>query len=154
MGLSTAFILIYQKLLLENMQILKAAFPNSCVIIYANFMPGDDFPLTEDSYLTTLYRYAREIKVGMGGPDIKVYKWWPMRHSYPLIRESDGLIPTGVAVQWGNYDLTNPRTKKQVTVPEIYEFGEDYLKLDYLFWGTQEPYYSKVVLPFLQALKD
>jgi hypothetical protein len=138
----------------ENMRVLKAAFPSSCVIMYANFMPGDDFPLTEDSYLKRLYRYAREIKVGMGGPDIKVHKWWPMRHSYPLIRESDGLIPTGVAVQWGNYAVTNPKTKKQVTVPEIYEFGEDYLKLDYLFWGTQEPYYSEVVLPFLQALKD
>ena len=77
-----------------------------------------------------------------------------MNHSYGLIRDCAGMVPTGAAVQWGNYDLINTKTGKQVTFREIYKFGRDYLKLDYIFWSTQEPYYSEYLLPFLKGLKN
>jgi hypothetical protein len=65
-----------------------------------------------------------------------------------------GIVPTGVAVQHGNYEVINPKTGKQVTVPEILDFGKNYLRLNYIFWCTEEPYYSKQVLPLLIALKN
>lgn len=142
----------YFEAIKENMRILKEAFPKSKRILYANFMPGDEFPLSEKSFLVQLYKYAQEIKAGMGGPDIKVHKWWPMRHSYPLIRENASSLTTGAAVQWGNYDLINPQTREQVTIDEIYLFGKDYLQLDYIFWGIQKPYYSDHVISFLKKL--
>ena len=74
-----------------------------------------------------------------------------MENSYPLIRNAHGIIPTGVAVQDGNYSIINPQTGKQVTVPEILAFAVDYLKLDYILWCTEEPFYSKEVLPLISA---
>ena len=73
-----------------------------------------------------------------------------MNHSYPHIKESAGVVPTGIAVQWGNYGQTNPRTGKPLSVPELSELAADYLKVDYLFWSTQEPFYSERLIPFLK----
>jgi hypothetical protein len=128
-----------------NMLFIRKNFKKSVPIQYANFMP-------EDSHgdLKKIYDYAKKIKLGMGGPDIKVYKKFQMENSYPLLRSMAGIAPTGVAVQEGNYDEINPKTGKQVTVPEILEFATNYLKLDYIFWGTEEPFYSKQVLPLLK----
>jgi hypothetical protein len=137
----------YRDALKENMRVLKQAFPKSVGIQYANFMPNG-------YYMKDLYDYAREIKIGMGGPDIKVYRKAQMDNSYPLIRAIHGIVPTGVAVQHGNYDIINIKTGKQVTVPEILDFAKNYLRLNYIFWCTEEPYYSQEVLPLLKSLKD
>jgi hypothetical protein len=143
---------LYLGALKANMQILKQSFPNSIAIQYANFMPGDNTPQNKP-YLTGLYNYAKQIHVGMGGPDIKVYAKWQMTNSYILIREAHGVIPTGVAVQDGNYSVINPKTKKQVTVPEILDFAQNYLRLSYVFWCTEQPFYYRDVLPLLGQLK-
>ncbi len=141
----------YREAIKQNMKVLKQAFPNSTSIQYANFM----YERGEiKSNLVDLYNYAKEIKVGMGGPDIKVYRKFQMENSYPLIRGLHGIVPTGAAVQEGNYDVTNPKTRKQVTVPEILDFAQNYLRLNYIFWCTEEPYYSKQVLPLLTKLKQ
>lgn len=137
----------YLEAIKQNMYVLRQAFPHSQVIQYANFMPG-----TGHENLEELYRYAREIKAGMGGPDIMVYRKFQMKNSYPLIRELSGATTTGMAVQDGNYSLINPQTDKQVTVPEIYDFAREYLQLDYIFWCTEAPYYTTDVLPFLESL--
>jgi hypothetical protein len=141
----------YRDAIKENMKVLKKAFPNSAAIIYANFMYEHG---ESKANLKDLYIYAKEIKVGMGGPDIKVYRKYQMENSYPLIRALHGIVPTGVAVQHGNYEIINPKTGKQVTVPEILNFAESYLRLGYIFWYIQEPYYSRQVLPLLQRLKN
>jgi hypothetical protein len=31
------------------------------------------------------------------------------------------------------------------------EFATEYLKVNYIVWGTQEPYYSTVVIPYLRG---
>jgi hypothetical protein len=74
-----------------------------------------------------------------------------MQNSYSLIRESAGTVPGGIAVQEGNYESHNPKTGKQVTVPELIEFASGFLKVTYVFWCTQEPFYSKNVIPLLQV---
>lgn len=139
---------VYIEEIKKNMLVLKTHFKKSVPILYANFLPGN---LREN--LKKLYDYALEIGHGMGGPDIKVYRKGQMENSYPLIRQMAGKVPTGVAVQHGNYSLDNPKTGKQVTVPEIVDFAQNYLMLDYVFWCTEEPYYSEIVLPLLDPFE-
>jgi hypothetical protein len=74
-----------------------------------------------------------------------------MHHSYPLIRACHGRVPTGIAVQEGNYETKNLKTGQPMTISELLAFATDYLKVDYIFWSTQEPYYSRKLLPFLNS---
>jgi len=70
-----------------------------------------------------------------------------------LLRDASGVVPTGVAVQDGNYAEPDPRTGKPLTVPELLSFATEYLKVDYVFWCTEEPYYSAQVIPFFKQVK-
>jgi hypothetical protein len=143
----------YRDAILGYMAMAKKAFPRSVVIQYANFMPGEWLPYDDKSYLKSLYEFADRERIGMGGPDIKVYQKGHMNHGYKFLREYTNSITGGVAVQDGNYEEINPKTGKRVTVNEIYDFANEYLGLDYIFWCTQEPYYTSEVLPFLRILK-
>jgi hypothetical protein len=40
-----------------------------------------------------------------------------------------------------------------ISVAELYQYAVQRLRLDYIFWGTEEPYYSKDVLPFLRGAR-
>jgi hypothetical protein len=140
---------IYRDAVLTNMAVLKRAFPKSVVMVYANFMPGEWLPDDDHSYLRSVYQRAKELNVGVAGPDLLPYKPGQMRHSYPLIRECAGVVPTGIAVQWGNYQYENPKTGRQVSIAELAGFATGYLKANYIFWCTQEPYYSDKLLPWL-----
>ena len=137
----------YVNVVEERMRVLKSCFVKSVALQYANFMPG----YSKES-LEEIYRYAREIKIAMGGPDIMVYKSFQMDNSYPLIRNMYGFAPTGMAVQDGDYGMINPKTGKKATIAEIVDFATNYLRLTYLFWCTEEPYYSKQVLPMLNSV--
>ncbi|MCA1566428.1 MAG: hypothetical protein LC803_12465 [Acidobacteria bacterium] len=144
---------VYRDAVLANMKMLKRAFPKSVAMQYANFMPGEWLPEKDKSYLRSVYSAARAERVAVGGPDLLPYKRGQMNHSYGLIRELDGIVPTGIAVQWGNYEHVNPRTGKRTTIPELLEFATGYLKVDYIFWEFQEPFYSGALMPFLEKLK-
>lgn len=143
----------YRDAVLVNMKMLKRAFPKSVAMQYANFMPGEWLPRKDKSYLRSVYRAARAERVGVGAPDLLPYKRGQMNHSYGMIRELDGIVPTGIAVQWGNYEYEHPATGKRTTIPELLEFATDYLKVDYIFWEFQEPFYTGELMPFLEKLK-
>ena len=70
-----------------------------------------------------------------------------------MIKESSGIVPIGVAVQDGNLEDVNPATGKRVSVDDLLKFAREYLNVDYIFWGTEEPYYSKEVVPAIRTLK-
>jgi hypothetical protein len=140
----------YRDAVITNMKALRGAFPKSVVIQYANFMPGEWLPEEDKGYLRAVYKAARELRVGVGGPDLLPHRPGQRNHSYPLIREASGHVATGIAVQDGNYEDVNPQTGKRVTVPELLDYATNYLKLDYVFWCTQEPYYSGEVIPFFK----
>lgn len=144
--------IVYRDAIIKYMTMAKKAFPYSIVIQYANFMPGEWPHRADKSHLQSLYEFATKNNIGMGGPDILVYQKPHMNHSYKFLREYTNSITSGVAVQDGNYEVINPATGKQVTIKEIYDFANDYLGLDYIFWCTQEPYYTNVVLPFLKTI--
>ena len=140
----------YRDAIVTNLKALKCAFPKSIALQYANFMPGEWRPTEDRGYLRAVYQAAREAKVGVGGPDLLPYKPGQMGSSYSLIKEVDGRVSVGVAVQDGNYEHVNPRTGKRVTIAEQIEFAREYLKADYIFWCTEEPYFSSDLVPFLR----
>ena len=131
------------------MKALKRAFPKSVAMQYGNFMPGEWRPAEDKGYLRAVYDAARASGVGVGGPDLLLHRPGQLKSSYPLIREAAGVVPVGVAVQDGNLEDVNPSTGKRVTVSELLKFATEYLRADYIFWGIQEPYYSRDVLLFL-----
>ena len=63
------------------------------------------------------------------------------------------MVPVGIAVQDGNYEDQDPKTGKRITIPELLKFATEFLKVDYIFWCTQEPYYSEQLIPFLRRVK-
>jgi hypothetical protein len=141
----------YRDAIVTNLKALKRAFPKSIALQYANFMPGEWRPTEDRGYLRAVFQAAREAKVGVGGPDLLPYKPGQMGSSYSLIKEADGRVSVGVAVQDGNYEHINPRTGKRITIAEQIEFAREYLKADYIFWCTEEPYFSSDLVPFLRT---
>ena len=127
-------------------------FRESHVIQYANFMPGEELPRNDQGYLRGVYAHADRVGVGVGGPDLLPHRPWQHLHSYPLIAARAPHTVAGSAVQWGNLDDRNRETGERVTVDELYRFARDDLRLDYIFWGTQEPHYTEEILPFLRSL--
>lgn len=144
---------IYRDAIITNMKALKRAFAKSVPMQYANFMPGEWLPGDDKGYLRAVYNAAKELQVGVGGPDLLPYRRGQLNHAYPLIRNVAGIVLTGIAVQQGNYSGVNPKTGKRATISQLLEFATDYLKVDYIFWCTEEPFYSKEVIPFLKRAK-
>ena len=89
----------------------------------------------------------------VAGPDLLPFRPYQRAHSHPLLRESAGIVPTGLAVQDGNYADINPKTGKRATIAELLKYATDDLKLDYIFWFTEEPYFSSEVVPFIKSAK-
>lgn len=130
----------------ELMTAGRRALPRSQFIVYANFMPGGV------QYLDAIYKHADSIGVGVGGPDLRPHRWAQRNNSLPRIAARTRGTIAGLAVQDGNLADTNRTTGKRVTVEELYRYAVDQLRLDYIFWGSEEPYYSSEVLPFLNTL--
>lgn len=137
----------YRDAVILNMQALKRAFPKSVTLVYANFMPGEWRATNDRGYLVAVYRAARELGVGVGGPDLMPHRRGQLKTSYPLIRESSRSVPAGIAVQDGNLEEIDPKTGARVTVQQLIDFAANNLGAHYVFWGTQEPFYSADVLP-------
>ena len=129
----------------------RKAFPRSAVIQYANFMPGEWLPGNDHGYLRGVYAHAESVGVGVGGPDMLPHRKGQQNHSHPLIAARGPKVLAGVAVQDGNLAERSPTTGERVTVAELYRFATERLRLDYIFWGTEEPYYSSEILPFIRG---
>lgn len=134
----------------EIMSMTKAAFPRSHVVIYANFMPGETLPDNDRGYLRGIYAHAQRTGVGVGGPDILPLRRWQQLHSLPLIAARGSGVVGAMAVQDGNLADRDRRTGKRISVAALARYATDTLRLDYIFWGTEEPYYSNEILPFLR----
>jgi len=137
----------------ENMLALKKAFPTSTTMIYANFIPGEWLPKTDKGYLRSIFQYGEEIGVGLGGPDLMVTRKGQLNHILALMHEGNFTVPLGIAVQDGNYigetgDATEQKNNKEHhnIVPMLHDFAKYFLKVDYMFWSNQEPYFKEDVL--------
>lgn len=141
----------YRDAVLTNLAVLKRAFPKSVTMQYANFMPGEWLPTDDKGYLRAVYQEAQRLNVGVGGPDLLPYRPGQMSHCYPLIHGVAGKLPTGIAVQDGNYQHQDPKTGGQITIMELIRFATEYLKVDYVFWCTEEPFFSRDLVPLMQS---
>lgn len=143
----------------ENMLAMKKAFKLSTTMIYANFIPGEWLPWTNKGYLSSIYKYGQEIGVGLGGPDLMVTRKGQLNHALAMMHENQYTVPLGIAVQDGNYiaktgadadykeeNGAQHQTRKNL-VPLLHAFAKDFLKVNYMFWVNQEPYFKEDVLP-------
>lgn len=137
----------------ENMLALGRAFRLSSTMIYANFIPGEWLPFNDKGYLRSLYQYGQEIGVGLGGPDLMVTRKGQLNHALALMHEGHYTVPIGIAVQDGNYigktganAYEEAKSRKNI-VSLLHAFAKDFLKVRYMFWVNQEPYFKEDVLP-------
>jgi hypothetical protein len=142
---------LYAKSVQETMRGLKAAFPHTVCLQYANFMPGEWLPDRDHGYLRGVYAAAHTLHVGVGGPDVLPNKPGQMQNSYSLLHATAADDLVGMAVQEGNYDFAAKSAPGGDPIPLLTTFARDYLHAHYLFWCTEEPYYSKRLIPYLRS---
>ena len=143
----------YVNALKENMLALKKSFPKSTTMIYANFIPGEWLPGNDKGYLRGIYQYGEKIGVGLGGPDLMVKRKGQLNHTLAMMHEGHYTVPLGIALQDGNYigetgDINDEKKKNAHNniVPLLHAFAKDFLKINYMFWVGQEPYFKTDVL--------
>jgi hypothetical protein len=141
----------YRDGVVDNMRALRRSFPRSVAMQYGNFMPGEWLPADDHGYLRSVYAEARQLRLGMGGPDLLPSRRGQQNHTYAMLRAYRGVAPTAVAVQWDNLAETNPKSGARVTVQELVDFATNELDVRYIFWEPQEPFFSRDVVPFLHA---
>ena len=141
----------YVAALKTNLAALKKAFPRSTTMQYANFMPGEWLPWEDQGYLRSIYAFAEQIGVGVGAPDLMVRRKGQLNHALAMMHEHQYSVPVGIAVQDGNYiGLTNSAkvvSQRRNLVPLLHGFAQDFLRVDYMFWVDQPPYFEQDVLP-------
>lgn len=142
----------------NNMLALQQAFPNVTTLIYANFIPGEWLPFNDKGYLKGIYEYGEKIGVGLGGPDLMVTRKGQLNHALAQMHEGEFTVPLGVAVQDGNYigktgadnDYVEQKDKgkknRDNLVPMLHAFAKDFLKVNYIFWVNQKPYFEEDVI--------
>lgn len=162
---------VYVESIKANMLALSQAFPKSVKLQYANFMPGEWLPWSDKGYLRSIYQYGEEIGVGLGGPDLMVRRKGQLNHALAMMHEHEYTVPLGIAVQDGNYvggtgaDVPPGSGDQKAAgfakgdheniVPLLHAFARDFLKVQYMFWVNQKPYFEEDVLPcFIGAQSD
>lgn len=143
---------VYADGIRELLSAARGAFRQSCVVIYANFMPGESLPAEDHGFLRGVHAHAAAIGAGVGGPDVLPFRPYQRSHSLALIAQRPAGVVAAMAVQDGNLADLRRSTGERITVAELYAFAVTNLRLNYLFWGTEEPYFTSDVLPFLRAL--
>jgi hypothetical protein len=145
----------YRDAILSDMFALRAAFPRSMAMQYANFMPGEWLPDDDHGYLQSVFQYGVENGIAIGAPDLMPKKTSYQNHAYKLMSQLKGRLPLGVAVQDGNYigrtnDTTVPTGPWPDLVPDLAQYATDFLGVNYIFWGAQQPFFSHDVVPFFR----
>ncbi|MCL6265341.1 hypothetical protein [Flagellimonas myxillae] len=148
----------YAESLKTNMLALKKAFPQSTTMQYANFMPDEWLPWDDKGYLRSIYQYGQEIGVGLGGPDLMVTRKGQLNHTLAMMHENKFTVPLGIAIQDGNYvgttgadldynqRLDEGQNKRKNLVPLLHAFAKDFLRVSYMFWVNQDPYFMEDVV--------
>lgn len=147
----------YRDAVLANMAALRAAFPKSVSMQYANFMPGEWLPDRDRGYMRSIYQYAQTHDIAVGAPDLMPENQNHLSHAYQFMHDLGcaAKVAVGVAVQEGNYagrtcEDVKPTEPWPNRVPRLHDFAKNTLCAAYVFWVAQEPYFSHDVVPFLR----
>ena len=95
--------------------------------------------------------------MGLVGPDLIVTRKEQLNNALALMHEGKYTVPIGIAIQDGNYigktgaDLdynenAEKRKSQKNIVPLLHAFAKDFLRVSYMFWVNQEPYFKDNVL--------
>jgi hypothetical protein len=139
----------------SNMQCLSYSFPKSVKLQYVNFMPGEWLPDNNHGYLKGIFKYGQDINVGIGAPDLLPTRLAQQQHVLKYMKWKRLRGPArGIAVQEGNYtgETGHKSTVKEVRkdpVTGLERYAREKLDVNYIFWCTEEPFYSRYVIPFL-----
>ena len=101
---------------------------------YANFWPCEWD--NDRKFMSRAFEFAKQKRIGLGGPDIVPYKKAQMKNSYPFFNRYKGKLSlVAMAVQEPTLTYTNPETKKKFTREEFVAFarglprrGRDFLE--------------------------
>lgn len=126
----------YTSAIKTYLRIMKESFMHTVVIQYINWTAVDE-----------LMAYALENGVGIGGPDVLPRDEGTRKVAYPYYPKSSGIVPLGAAVQWPDFVVDGV----EIPVREVYNFGRDYLKLNYMFWEMSRAPYNQKVLEMIKA---
>ncbi len=143
---------LYRDSLLDTMKALSQGFKKSQAVQYANFMPGEWLPWKNKGYLESLYAEGEKLNICMGSPDLIPNRKSYINHAYKLMRGLDKKSCKAIAIQNGNYigkTATSISAQTLNKVSSLYTFAKEDLKVSYIFWVKQEPYFTSFVIPFL-----
>ncbi|WP_448954014.1 hypothetical protein [Labrys neptuniae] len=130
---------VYFEAELDNLKAARAAFQRSMVVQYVNFWPcewNDDH-----RYMSRLFAFAQEHKIGLGGPDVIPWRKGQMKNAYPFFHTYRGKLPlVAMAVQEPTLTYVNPKTGKRFTKAEFEDFAVTYLGADIIFWSAASPW--------------
>jgi hypothetical protein len=143
----------YVQALHDNMRVLSHAFRQSVPMVYLNFLPDEWLPDEDRGYMRGLFAKAQALGMGVGGPDLTPYKKGPMSQRYPIFHAYPQGLANGMEVQSGNLRQTNSKTGAPYTVPDLLDFAGDYLGLNLVFWGIEDPSFQTTVLRQLPVLQ-
>ena len=148
----------YRDAVKDTMTILSQSFKSSLKMQYANFMTGEWLPWDDKGYLRSVYEHAKNLKVAIGAPDLLPQRKGMINHAYKLMKDFDGQLIKGVAIQDGNYHGSTgsaklPPGKIKNRISSLFSYAKSELKVKYLFWVKQEPYFTEQVIPFLKEQK-
>ncbi len=127
---------------MENLRVAKKVFHQSYVVQYVNFWPCEWN--NDHQYMSRLFSFAQQNRIGLGGPDIVPGKKEQMKNSYPFFHQYKGkLALVAMAVQGPTLTYTNPQTRKPFTREEFVRYADDYLGVDIIFWSTKSSWLMK-----------
>lgn len=119
---------------IENIKFAKKVFKKSFVVQYINFFPCEWE--NNRNYMSRLFELAYKNNIGLGNPDIVPYKKSQMKNSYYFFHKyRKKLSLVAMAVQEPTMTYINPKTKMPFTKKEIYDFANNYLGVDIIFWN-------------------
>jgi len=139
---------LYLEGLKRRMAGAKAAFPNTNVVQYVNYSGCGGGNIIVPSIM----EYAKEIGVGLGGPDIKIHSQRLSNVVYPYLCMNKNIFPIAYSVQRSNYQQRKVSKNSFYSVKEVFKFGSKNLCMDYVSWVQRKPYFINEVVPLVGEL--
>ncbi|CAN5292665.1 hypothetical protein BH24PSE2_BH24PSE2_12620 [soil metagenome] len=121
----------YRDALIAVLSHAATSMPKSRVFWFMNFFPG------KQDYIGDIASAVASKGVIMGGPDVAPDNWALVNRTYPFYHEFAGKMPLFGQVEPMVYSHLHADTSyptKYWTMAELFKYGRDTLKIDYMFW--------------------
>ena len=72
-------------------------------------------------------------------------------YDFSMIREDLAFLTSKNKKLW--VQIQDVSFSERYTIPEVIDFAKEYLRADYIFWSTEEPYFSNELVPLMRKLQ-